>query len=349
MSEFTGQLGIDAKVSDNILVGVGYSHTEADIDFNLKQQEKLDVFSQSSIVYPYLGLKVDEWDAQFRATTGYGQMSLRVENSENITDERIVNLILTDFSTRKQLYSDTEIGENSSKSLTITGDTSIVRAIDEEGQELGYNTQIGLMAAKLAAEGSYKIEFLSGSIWHQLFSIGAYNQSKNAEQVIGLELKSESEIKFPHGVKLKNHGLLEFLNSESTADWYLGGSLDINENSDGTGINIGFSALLDKNQKYGFSSNWQNGSIFNLSDQNTDEIDFNVNSTIGYGIKVFDEAAMITPFTDFSITNDYSNKFSVGTQFKIGSDLDLEFAVNQNLDSQNNLDHDYQVKGSVRW
>ena len=59
-------------MNDKILVGIGYSHTEADIDFDLKQQEKLDVYSQTSIVYPYFGLNVDEWGTQFRATTGFG-------------------------------------------------------------------------------------------------------------------------------------------------------------------------------------------------------------------------------------------------------------------------------------
>ena len=105
-----GQLGIDAKVNDNILIGIGFSHSEADTEFDFKQAEKLDVFSQASILYPYFGLNVDEWDARFRATTGYGQMLYRIENSENITDERITNLMLTDFSASKQLYSDHVIG-----------------------------------------------------------------------------------------------------------------------------------------------------------------------------------------------------------------------------------------------
>ncbi len=344
-----GQFGIDAKVNNNVLVGVGYSHTEVDIDFDLKPDEKLDVFSQASILYPYIGLKVDEWDAQFRATTGYGQMLLRVENSENITDERIVNLILTDFNARKQLYSDSRIGENNSKSLAITGDSSLLRSIDEEGQELGYNTQIGLLSAKLATEGSYKVEFAKDSLWHQLFSIGAYTQNNNSEQDIGLELKSVTEIKLHKGVSFRNHGLLEFLNSESTADWYLGGSVDINESSDEAGINIGLSALLDKNRKYGNGSNWQNGSIFNLNNQRTDEIDFNVNSTIGYGIKIFNETAVITPFIDLNFTNEYSNKFGLGTQLTIGSDFGVEFSINQSLNSQNNFDHDYLLKGKVQW
>ena len=251
-----GQLGIDAKVNDNILIGIGFSHSEADTDFKFKQAEKLDVFSQASIVYPYFGLNVDEWDARFRATTGYGQMLNRIENSENITDERITNLMLTDFSASKQLYSDNVIGGSSTKSIAMKADTSLITTLDEEGQELGYNSKIGLMSSRLAAEGTFKVEFASDSSWHQLISIGSYTQHNNLEQDLGLELKSESELTLPHGVELKNHGLLEFLNSGSSADWYFGGSIDFDENTNGHGVKFGLSALLEKNRKFGYKSPW---------------------------------------------------------------------------------------------
>ena len=344
-----GQLGIDAKVNDNILIGIGFSHSEADTDFKFKQAEKLDVFSQASIVYPYFGLNVDEWDARFRATTGYGQMLNRIENSENITDERITNLRLNDFSASKQLYSDNVIGGGSTKSIAMKADTSLITTLDEEGQELGYNSEIGLMSSRLAAEGTFKVEFASDSSWHQLISIGSYTQHNNLEQDLGLELKSESELTLPHGVELKNHGLLEFLNSGSSADWYFGGSIDFDENTNGSGVKFGLSVLLEKNRKYGYKSPWNSGNIVSIRHQRTDDIDFKVNSSLGYGFKVFDEAAMITPFTDISLTNENSREYGAGVKFGIGSDLDLEFGVNQKTSASENTSQSYLFKGKILW
>ena len=60
------------------------------------------------------------------------------------------------------------LSENSSKSIAIKGDTSLVKSIDVEGQELGYNTQIGLMSSKLVAEGSNSVEFSNDATWNQL-------------------------------------------------------------------------------------------------------------------------------------------------------------------------------------
>ena len=326
---FSGQLGIDAKVNDNFLIGIGFSHSEADTDFDFKHEEKLNVFSQASIVYPYFGLNFDDWDAGFSTTIGYGQMLNRVENSESTSDQRKTNLWLTDFSANKQLYSDNIIEENSTKSLAIKAGTSLVTTLDQEGQELGYNTEVGLMSSRLAAEGTFKVKFDSESLWHQLLSLGSYTQYNNLEQDLGLELKSESKITLPYGVDLKNYGLLEFLNSGSSADWYLGSSIDVNENPDSRGVKFELSALLEKNRKYGYKSPWNNGKIFTLRHQRTDDIDFDINSTLGYGFKVIDDAATITPFTDMTFTNDNSNEVGVGVEFKIGSDLDLEFAINQ--------------------
>ena len=345
----SGQFGVDAKVDDNLLIGAGYSRSDAEVDFDLNQDEELDVLSRTSIVYPYLGLNINEWNARFRATIGYGQMLLRVENSDKITDERTTNLMLTDFSASKQLYSSKGIGENSSKSLAIKGDTSLAKSIDEEGQELGYNTQIGLLSAKLATEGSYKVEFASDSTWNQLISIGAYSQSNNSEQDVGLELKSESRIKYPNGVSLKNEGLLEILNSGSTADWYVGGVVKYNENSESVGMNIGLSGKLEKNRNYGTRSFWNSGNIFNLKDQRSDDVDFSVNSTFGYGIYVFDEGAIVTPFTNMRLTNKNSNQFGVGTRFAISSDLELEFSINHEEESTENFNQNYLLKGKFQW
>ena len=345
----SGQFGIDAKVNDNILIGIGFLHSEADTDFDFKQEEKFNVFSQSSIVYPYFGLNVDEWDARFRATTGYGQMLYRVENSENIADKRKTNLMLTDFSANKRLYSDNAIEENSTKSLAIKVDTSLVTALDEEGQELGYNSEVGLMSSRIAAEGAFKVKFASESIWHQLLSLGSYTQHNNQEQDLGLELKSESEITLPYEVELKNHGLLEFLNSGASADWYFGGSIDFEENTDGSGVKFELSTFLEKNRKYEYKSPWNNGKIFTFRHQSTDDIDFNVNSTLGYGIKVIDEGATITPFTDMTLTNDHSNEFGLGVQFAIGSDLGLKLAVKQKTSTSENNSQNLLLKGKINW
>ena len=344
-----GQLGIDAKVNDNVLIGIGFSRSEADTEFDFKQAEKLDVFSQASILYPYFGLNVDEWDAHFRVTTGYGQMSNRIENSENISDERITNLMLTDFSASKLLYSDNVIGGSSTKSIAMKADTSLITTLDKEGQELGYNSEIGLMSSRLAAEGTFKVEFASDSFWHQLISIGSYAQHNNLERDLGLELKGESELTLPHGVELKNHGLLEFLNSDSSADWYFGGSIDFDENTNGRGVKFGLSALLEKNRKFGYKSPWNSGNIVSLRHQRTDDIDFKVNSTLGYGLKVFDEAAIITPFTDMTLTNENSSEYGAGIQFGIGSDLDLEFSVNQKTSTSENASQSYLFKGKIYW
>ena len=345
----SGQFGIDAKVNNIYLAGVGYSRSEAEIDFEQQQDEELDVNMQASIIYPYFGLNVDEWDARFRATTGYGQMSLRVENNDKITDERITNLMLTDLSANKLLYSGNGIGEKSSTSLTVKGETSLVKTIDEEGQELGYNSEIGLMSSKLATEGLYNVEFASDSNWNQLISIGAYTQNNNLDQDVGFELKSESEIKYPNGIFVKNQGLLEILNSDSTADWYFGGSIKFNENTDNAGMGIDLSAMLEKNRKYGTRSFWHSGNIFSLIDQRSNDVDFSVNSTIGYGFNVLDEVAIITPFTNVRLTNENSNQFGVGTRFAVNSDLELEFSVNQKEKSNENYSQNYQFKGKIYW
>ena len=235
------------------------------------------------------------------------------------------------------------------KSIAMKADTSLITTLDEEGQALGYNSEIGLMSSRLAAEGAFEVKFANDTLWHQLISVGSYAQHNNLEQDLGLELKSESELTLPHGVELKNHGLLEFLNSGSSADWYFGGSIDFDENTNGRGVKFGLSALLEKNRKFGYKSPWNNGNIFTLRQQRTEDIDFKVNSSLGYGFKVFDEAAMIMPFTDMTLTNENSNEYGAGIQFGIGSDLDLEFAVNQKTSTSENASQSYLFKGKIYW
>ena len=345
----SGQLGFDTKIENRILVGMALSRAETDVDFNIEPGEVLDVHLHTSILYPYFGLNLDEWNTQLQTTTGFGQMLISVENSENNVDKNTTDILISDFRASKQLYTNEKLESENTKSLSIVGQTSYIKSIDKEGQDLGYNSQISLSDTKLVAEARQNIEFESNSVLDQMVSFGVYSQNNDSESDIGLELLGESEFSIPYGISVKGQGHLEVVNSDSESDWYIGGSINYDENLDGVGTNLTFSPVLGKNKKIGTTLNWHRDNLFSLKDPSSEEIEFRINSKLGYGVSVFENLGTITPFTDLQISNKYFNEFNIGTRLATGSDLGLEFKVNWKRDSNQDLNQSYLIKGNIQW
>ena len=249
---------------------------------------------------------------------------------------------------RKQLYSSTNFlgGESS---LSLNGISWIMR--QTLGSENGLFDQISTWShhLQLDSEFSQKFKFTNGAILSPKMSIGLHLDEHDKQSLLGLKFKSVSDFSLPTGLSLSGTGQLSFNEKNEIQNQSISGQFKYDKFNDGLGVNliaqsnwgtfqIDNSAILANNDLFENTIDSHNPSS---------QIDFT--TEIRYGIHLFENRGILTPYSRFELSDEGQNKYQIGSQISIGSHFSLDLKTElENLAIGSNKE-EFQLNGTINW
>ena len=101
------------------------------------------------------------------------------------------------------------------------------------------------------------------------------------------------------------------------------------------------------------ATNEQNFSIHshleNTFDQGQLKNKTQISSEIGYGMSIFDQQGTFKPFGRFELADEGQVKYSVGSQFSVGSKFDLEIEAESVTPNSSLNTKKFQLTGAINW
>ena len=346
---FTGHLGIDTMVGQNLLAGISTSVTESNLEYNGVTEDKLLFTSRTTAINPYLGWSSTNESTQLRTIIGYGIGELDIDQTHYELQTVSNSYHTLGLSGNTRIYSSDNILNSGTSELTITGQSWIARQslLGVEGliDSLQSNTshyQIGIV-------GSHTQNLLSGSTLDPRISFLVRRDGKDQQSTVGFEFISELSFTSTLGLSLSGNSNLLLFEPGQIQQWSILGNLSYDRNNDQLGTILEISPSFGNIQELKTSPIWSDQILESVGETSHYLDGVSIKSSLGYGISIADESSLLTPFGSIDFSETSTRQYNLGTRLQIGPILKLELTGTQVTDSAKTTKQKIQFNGTINW
>ena len=340
------QVGLDARLGDNLLVGVAVSMLDTEVDYEddtgiLGQGDyELDMTS----AHPYIGWS--SGGAEWWATAGHGTGELKITAQENGLPQPPVT---SDINMQT-------IGVGSSVSfhagvttLRFKGEVAQSRVeVDGSQTDAGTITELEVDASRtrIAMEVVQSFALSGGGVFEPSLEIGARFDGGDGETGGGAEIGGGLRYDNPYrrfSIDGKVRALL--IHGGGYEEWGISGTMRVASGADGQGLSFSLSPGYGDSGS-GVQELWRHG----LADENnaTDETDdyaMKLDARMGYGVAT--GKGVLTPYSE--MTHGTTDSYRMGLNWKAGERFDLTLLGEHRENTGNPAEHAVLLKGEVRF
>ena len=237
---FTGQFGIDALISREIVTGLSASIVENEIELDSESTDRLGFALNSTTLTPYLGWNSPTQNAELQVIASYGIGEFSINQSNYDIEALASRSYSFALSGRKELYA-SESFLNGTTKLNIIGDSWF--ASNYIGGHAGVLTDLQTDAhyLRLRTEGTHQFSFVRGSSLTPLISVGIRDDRKDQLTNSGMELTSGFDFSDPIGLTLVGSGSMLYAGENSIQKMSVNGTLGYDYGNDTLGLTFAIS------------------------------------------------------------------------------------------------------------
>ena len=334
------QLGLDARLHNDILVGVAVSWLESEVDY----KDDTGIFGKGDYelaitsTHPYIGWRAGELD--FWATLGYGAGDLEITEQGETPQSRDVNLRTVGSGTSGMLWQndDTKLrlkGEFSQSTLEVRGGAFAKQKIDAT-------------SFRVAVEAARSRTLDGGGVFAPSLEIGARYDGGDGETGRGVEAGAGLRYNKP-GSRFTIDGKVRALlvHDAGYEEWGMSGTVRFAPGVDAQGVSFSVSPGYG-NSGSGVQELWRHG----LADDATDETDdyaMKLDARIGYGLgfALNQHHGILTPYSELTYGN--INSYRMGLNWAAGTRFDLTLLGERRENTGDPVEHAVLLKGEVRF
>ena len=347
--DLTGfQLGLDARLRNNLLVGVAVSMLETDVDYEDdtgilgKGDYELDLTS----AHPYIGWRADELDLW--ATVGYGTGDLEITpdngGSTPITDDFDVNLLTVGGGGSGMLWQD------DATTLRLKGEVSQTTLEVEGGDDNDFAEQeIDATSLRVALEATRSRRLAGGGIFEPSVEVAARYDGGDGETGGGAEVGGALRYRNP-ATGLTADGRIRALIGQggSYEEWGISGTVRVAPGTDGQGLSFSLSPGYGDNGS-GIQELWRHGLVDETSTATTDDYAMKLDARVGYGFgfTLNEHHGILTPYSE--LTYGTTDSYRMGLNWAAGERFDLTLLGERREPTTNPAEHAVLLKGEVRF
>ena len=346
---FTGHLGLDTRVGQELLVGITVAVTESNIDHTGATEGELTFKSRTTALNPYLGWTSSDQDTELRAVAGYGVGEIDIEQT-NYELQTVSNTYHTlGISGNQRIYASDSIIEGGSSELSITGQSWYA------GQNLfgieGFINSMQTTAShyRISVVGAHTQNLLSGSTLTPIISVGMRGDGKDYQTIFGMEVGSELSYISTFGLSLTGNSNMFLIEQGEIQKWSLLGTVSYDQGNDNLGTIIEISPSYGQIESSNSRSLWSSEILESVSKPGQYMDGTRVDTELSYGLSILDDTSQLTPFGGIGYSNDAANKYHVGTRLQLGSDLKFELTGTQETDAEGELNQKIKLDGAFNW
>ena len=342
--DLTGfQLGLDARLRNNLLVGVAVSMLETDVDYEDdtgilgKGDYELDMTS----AHPYIGWRSGELD--FWATVGYGTGDLEIKpdtgSSTPITDDFDVNLLTVGGGGSGMLWQD------GTTTLRLKGEVSQT-TLEVEGETFA-EQEIDATSIRVAVEATRPRTLDGGGIFEPSVEVAARHDGGDGETGGGAEVGGALRYRNP-ATGLTADGRIRALMGQggNYEEWGISGTVRVAPGTDGQGLSFSVSPGYGDSGS-GIQELWRHG----LTDENDTTTDYamKLDARVGYGFGFIlnEHHGILTPYSE--LTYGTTDSYRMGLNWAASTRFDLTLLGERREPATDPAEHAVLLKGEVRF
>ena len=345
--DLTGfQLGLDARLRNNLLVGVAVSMLETDVDYEDdtgilgKGDYELDMTS----AHPYIGWRSGELD--FWATVGYGTGDLEIKpdtgSSTPITDDFDVNLLTVGGGGSGMLWQD------GATTLRLKGEVSQT-TLEVEGETFA-EQEIDATSIRIAVEATRSRRLAGGGIFEPSVEVAARHDGGDGETGGGAEVGGALRYRNP-ATGLTADGRIRALMGQggNYEEWGISGTVRVAPGTDGQGLSFSLSPGYGDSGS-GIQELWRHGlAADETSTATTDDYAMKLDARVGYGFgfTLNEHHGILTPYSE--LTYGTTDSYRMGLNWAAGTRFDLTLLGERREPNTDPAEHAVLLKGEVRF
>ena len=346
---FTGQLGFDVKIGSNILAGISTSIVESDINYLGTDADRLIFRSNSTALNPYFGWSSTNQVTQLRSIAGFGAGDIALEQKNYNAEFLTMQYYTFGLSGEQRIYSSESIFSAGTTELSFSGESWLVRKFVTGVSDKISDMEISGSHFVVSAIGSHQINLTSGTSFKPSVSIGVRRDHKNQDSIMGLELRGGLDFSNSTGLSFTGSSSSLMMDYNKIHKWSLNSNLSYDHGSDKLGTLFEISSSIGRVLDVNSSVLWGSDILDEVSQLGQYKDGIVVDSKFGYGLSVFGERGVLTPFGGLEFTNNQVARINVGARVLYDLGLKLELESLQQVSATEELIQEIKFSGGIRW
>ncbi len=351
----SGHLGVDAKLSDEVLAGLSLSLSKGSFDYtdrtdNGDGKEAMSGEQESRMISfnPYVGWTLG--DIGLWATAGYGWGEIEIDDEETDAQTSDMTQWSAAAGARGTLYSSDDLIAGGTTRLTLRAQGSVAR-IDVEGAAMIEALSVDVYQGRSALEASHA-HSLGRSTLTPSVEVGLRYDGGGGETGAGVELGGSLRYANPVvGLTVEGYGRTLLVHGGDYEEWGVGGFVRLDPGSDGTGLSLSLEPGWGETAS-GVAKLWNDGATgLTAANDNADdnEPQGRLDMEVGYGFATLGGDGVLTPYTGLSLSGEGTRRLRVGGRFEMGTGLDLSLEGERGERAGGEPDHGVILRGKLRF
>ncbi len=333
---FSAHLGADARLRDDLLVGLAVSWSRVDLDYSDPGRSgdyELDLTS----FHPYVGWSALSGKLDLWATVGYGWGDLEIADDEAQQASSDVEMRTVAVGGLGRLL---KVGATT---LRLKGD-ALLTEMEVEGSDEMAALTVDARRVRMILEGSRTHTLADGAQLEPSLEVGVRHDGGDGETGFGAELGGGVRYSNPvMGLTLEGRART-LVGRDSYGEWGVNGLIRL-ERGNGRGLSFNLSPGYGKTGS-GTQRLWQQG----LHDKIDGERDYGarMDLRLGYGLPAFGGRGLLTPYSEVTF-GDSARNYRLGMEWELGALFELNLTGERHESSDGAADHAIMLKGEVRF
>ncbi len=332
---FSAHLGADARLRDDLLVGLAVSWSRVDLDYSVPGRSgdyELDLTS----FHPYVGWSALSGKLDLWATVGYGWGDLEIANEAQQASSDVEMRTVAVGGLGRLL----KVGATT---LRLKGD-ALLTEMEVEGSDEMAALTVDARRVRMILEGSRTHTLADGAQLEPSLEVGVRHDGGDGETGFGAELGGGVRYSNPvMGLTLEGRART-LVGRDSYGEWGVNGLIRL-ERGNGRGLSFNLSPGYGKTGS-GTQRLWQQG----LHDKIDGERDYGarMDLRLGYGLPAFGGRGLLTPYSEVTF-GDSARNYRLGMEWELGALFELNLTGERHESSDGAADHAIMLKGEVRF
>ncbi len=338
---FSAHLGADARLRDDLLVGLAVSWSRVDLDYSdpgrSGDYEFGDYELDLTSFHPYVGWSALSGKLDLWATVGYGWGDLEIADDEAQQASSDVEMRTVAVGGLGRLL---KVGATT---LRLKGD-ALLTEMEVEGSDEMAGLTVDARRVRMILEGSRTHTLADGAQLEPSLEVGVRHDGGDGETGFWAELGGGVRYSNPvMGLTLEGRART-LVGRDSYGEWGVNGLIRL-ERGNGRGLSFNLSPGYGETGS-GTQRLWQQG----VHDKIDGERDYGarMDLRLGYGLPAFGGRGLLTPYSEVTF-GDSARNYRLGMEWELGALFELNLTGERHESSDGAADHAIMLKGEVRF
>ena len=341
----SANLGIDTKLSADLLAGLALSWSRGTVDYKASGASG-DLTTRLLSFNPYVGWQMPS-GMNLWSMAGYGYGKVEVDDKAAPAQESDLNQRMFAAGLKGTLASSGQLIAGGITNLNVNGEVAFTWA-DVEGAGSIEEMALQVGRQRFVLEGAHVRKLDSGATFTSSLEAGLRNDTGDGETGIGAEVGGALRYENPAS-RLTVEGRVRSLVSHSgdTAETGVSGLVRIAPNASGHGLALAVEPSWGARTDSGVQQLWESGIGAGTVGGNQARL----NAEVGYG---FDPpqglGGVVTPYTGLGLSGNGTQSWHMGARWQVAGDRSVSLeGTRHETANDDRPEHGLMLRGALRW